>query len=64
LEGKPELLLQGKVETAEVQYEMTSDTFIKIYRNEISAMTAYTQKLVKFKVSISDMIKLKKLGAP
>jgi putative sterol carrier protein len=55
--------VEGKVEGAQVTYEMSSDTFLAIHRKELSGMKAYAQKLVKVKASMPDLLKLQKLDS-
>jgi hypothetical protein len=42
---------------------MSSDTFLAITRKEITGMKAFTQKLVKVKASMPDLLKLQKLDS-
>jgi hypothetical protein len=62
-DGVPEQPVEGKTDGAQVQYEMSSDTLLAIARKEISGMRAYTQKLVKVKASMPDLLKLQKLDS-
>ncbi len=62
-DGVPGEIVEGRVEGAQVSYEMASDTFLAIDRRELSGMKAFTQKLVKVKASMPDLMKLQKLDA-
>jgi hypothetical protein len=62
-DGVPEPPVEGSAEGAQITYEMSSDTFIAIARKEISGMKAYTQKLVKVKASMPDLLKLQRLDS-
>jgi hypothetical protein len=62
-DGVPGEIIEGKVEGAQVIYEMDSDTFLAIDRKEISGMKAFTQKRVKVKASMPDLMKLQKLDS-
>lgn len=62
-DGVPGEIVEGKVEGAQVTYEMSSDTFLAIHRKELSGMKAYAQKLVKVKASMPDLLKLQKLDS-
>jgi hypothetical protein len=62
-DGVPAEPVEGGVGTAQVSYEMTSDTFLAIARKELTGMQAYTRKLVRVKASMGDLLKLQKLDA-
>ena len=62
-DGVPSAPVEGAAETAQVCYEMSSDTFLAIARKEITGMQAYTRKLVKVKASMGDLLKLQRLDA-
>jgi hypothetical protein len=62
-DGMPEPPVEGKAVDPQVIYEMSSDTFLAIARKEISGMKAYTQKLVKVKASMPDLLKLQRLDS-
>jgi hypothetical protein len=62
-DGVPADPVEGKAEAPEVVYEMSSDTFLAITRREITGMKAFTQKLVKVKASMPDLLKLQKLDS-
>ena len=59
--GDPVEVSQGKSEKPEIQYEMTTETFLDIVNKKISGMKAYNQKKVKVKASMPDLLKLQKL---
>ena len=62
-DGVPGEIIEGKVDNAQVDYEMASDTFLAIDRKEITGMKAFTHKLVKVKASMPDLMKLQKLDS-
>lgn len=62
-EGMAGAVVEGTVEGAQIVYEMSSDTFLAIARKELSGMKAFTQKLVKVKASMPDLMKLQKLDS-
>ena len=62
-EGVAGEVIEGSVEGAQIQYEMSSDTFLAIARKELTGMKAFTQKLVKVKASMPDLMKLQKLDS-
>jgi hypothetical protein len=62
-DGVPGQPVEGSAVGAEVIYEMSSETFLAISRKEISGMKAFTQKLVKVKASMPDLLKLQKLDS-
>jgi len=62
-DGVPGQPVEGRVDGPQVLYEMSSDTLLAISRREISGMKAYTQKLVKVKASMTDLLKLQKLDS-
>ena len=55
--------VEGKAEAPEVVYEMASGTFLAITRREITGMKAFTQKLVKVKASMPDLLELQELDS-
>jgi hypothetical protein len=56
-------VVEGRVEGAQISYEMSSDTFLAIARRELGGMKAFTQKLVRIKASMPDLMKLQKLDS-
>ena len=62
-DGVPGEIIEGKVDGAQVTYEMNSDTFLAIDRKELTGMKAFTQKRVKVKASMPDLMKLQKLDS-
>ena len=62
-EGVAGEVIEGAVDGAQIQYEMSSDTFLAIARKELTGMKAFTQKLVKVKASMPDLMKLQKLDS-
>jgi putative sterol carrier protein len=59
--GEPREVAPGKSENPDIQYEMTTETFLEIVSKKLSGMKAYNQKKVKVKGSMPDLIKLQKL---
>lgn len=62
-DGVPGEPVEGRVTAPEVVYEMSSDTFLAIAHKEITGMKAFTQKLVKVKASMPDLLKLQRLDS-
>lgn len=62
-DGLPSTPTEGTAPAAQVVYEMSSDTFLAIARKELGGMKAYSQKLVKVKASMPDLLKLQKLDS-
>ena len=62
-DGVPAQPVEGKAEAAQVVYEMSTDTFLAIARKELGGLKAYSQKLVKVKASMPDLLKLQKLDS-
>jgi hypothetical protein len=62
-DGVPEQIVEGRVDGAQIVYEMDSDTLLALARKEISGMKAYSQKLVKVKASMTDLLKLQRLDS-
>jgi len=62
-DGVPGEIIEGTAEGAQVNYEMSSDTFLAIHRKEMTGMSAFTRKLVKVKASMPDLLKLQKLDS-
>jgi hypothetical protein len=63
IDGIPGDIVERKIDGAQVSYEMSSDTFLAIHRKEITGMKAFSQKLVKVKASMPDLLKLQKLDS-
>ena len=61
-DGKPDAVVPGKAEKAEIRYEMATDTFVAITHKELSAMKAYTQGKIKVKAPMPDLLKLQKIS--
>jgi len=51
-DGLPQPAVKGKVEKADVYYEMSSAVFLALTRKEISGLKAYAQGKVKVKASV------------
>ena len=62
-DGVPGEPVEDKDGSAQVVYEMSSDTFLAIARHELTGMQAYARRLVKVKASMPDLLKLQKLDA-
>jgi putative sterol carrier protein len=62
-DGLPQPAVKGKVEKADVHYEMSSAIFQAMSRKEISGLKAYAQGKVKVKASMPDLLKLQKLDS-
>jgi hypothetical protein len=63
VDGVPEPAARGKVEGAEIVYEMDTETFCAITSGQISGLKAWQQKKVKLRASVSDMLKLQKVDS-
>ncbi len=59
--GEPGPLRNTQVDNPDIFYEMSTETFLAIDRKELSGMKAYSQKLVKVKAKMPDLLKLQKL---
>ncbi|HEB29496.1 hypothetical protein LCGC14_2848400 [marine sediment metagenome] len=59
--GEPQEVSTGKSENLDMQYEMTTETFLAIVSKELPGMKAYNQKKVKAKGSMPDLMELQKL---
>jgi hypothetical protein len=62
-DGRPGEVTEARVEGARVYYEMSSDTFLAIANRELSGLKAYTQKKVKVRASLPDLMKMQKLDS-
>jgi putative sterol carrier protein len=62
-DGIPQAVAKGKPEKAEIQYEMSAETFVAMGRKEISGLKAYTQGKVKLKAAMPDLFKLQKVDS-
>jgi putative sterol carrier protein len=62
-DGQPQPAVKGRVEKADVSYEMSSAIFQAMSRKEISGLKAYAQGKVKVKASMPDLLKLQKLDS-
>jgi putative sterol carrier protein len=61
VDGITEPVQEGRQDNPDIQYEMSTDTFLAIANKEIPGLKAYQQKLVKLKASMPDMMKLQKV---
>jgi putative sterol carrier protein len=55
-------LVEGKVDAPDLEYQMNSETFLKLNSGELSGMVAYASGAVKAKGSVRDMMKWRKLS--
>ena len=62
-EGVPAPAARGKPAKADIQYELSTETFLAMARREITGMKAYTQGKVKLRASVPDMLKLQKIDS-
>jgi hypothetical protein len=62
-DGVPAPAVRGKPGKADIQYELTTETFLAMARKEITGMKAYTQGKVKLRASVPDMLKLQKIDS-
>lgn len=62
-DGLPQPAVKGRVEKADVQYEMSSAIFLAMSRKEISGLKAYAQGKVKVRAAMPDLLKLQKLDS-
>ena len=62
-DGQPLPAVKGRVEKADVHYEMSSAVFRALTRKEISGLKAYAQGKVKVRAAMPDLLKLQKLDS-
>jgi hypothetical protein len=62
-DGLPQPAVKGRVEKADVYYEMSTGTFLAMSRKELSGLKAYAQGKVKVRAPIPDLLKLQKLDS-
>ena len=62
-DGQPLPAVKGRVEKADVLYEMSSAVFRALTRKEISGLKAYAQGKVKVRAAMPDLLKLQKLDS-
>ncbi|MFX0005612.1 MAG: SCP2 sterol-binding domain-containing protein [Promethearchaeota archaeon] len=59
--GQPGPVVEGKIENPDIEYIMSTETFIALAKKEISGFKAYQQKKIKLKATMPEMLKLQKL---
>jgi putative sterol carrier protein len=62
-DGVPLPAAKGRVEKADVFYEMSTATFRAMSRKELSGLKAYAQGKVKVRAAMPDLLKLQKLDS-
>lgn len=62
-DGEPAPAVRGKPGKAEIQYELSTETFLALARREITGLRAYAQGKVKLRASMPDMLKLQKIDS-
>lgn len=55
-------LVEGRVDTPDLEYQLDSDTFIRLNTGKLSGMVAYASGAVKVKGAVRDMLKWRQLG--
>jgi len=61
IDGKPQPVVKEKLESPDIMYSMSTDTFLALNKGEISGFKAYQQKKLKIKATMPEMMKLQKL---
>lgn len=61
INGQPQPVRKEKLEDPDIMYSMSTDTFLKLNRGEISGFKAYQRKLLKIKATMQETMKLQKL---
>ena len=61
VDGQPGPIEEGKIENPDIQYTMSTETFIILINKELSGFKLYQQKKIKVKASMPELIKLQKL---
>lgn len=59
--GQPEPVIEGKVDSPDIEYTMSTEIFIALSKKEISGLKAYQQKKIKVKATMPEILKLQKL---
>lgn len=59
--GQPGPIVEGKIENPDIEYAMSTETFISLVKKEISGFKLYQQKKIKVKASMPELLKLQKL---
>jgi hypothetical protein len=62
-DGVPSPAVKGKPDRADIQYEMTTETFHSLANRETTGLKAYAQGKVKLRASMPDMLKLQKIDS-
>ena len=60
INGEPQPLVKEKLEDPDIMYSMSTDTFLKLNKGEISGLKAYQRKLLKIKATMPEIMKLQK----
>ncbi len=61
IKGIPQPIVKEKLEDPDIMYSMSTDTFLKLNRGEVSGFKLYQQKKLKIKATMPEMLKLQKL---
>ena len=61
VDGQPRQIVEGKLENPDIEYAMSTETFLSLINKEISGFKLYQQKKIKVKASMPELIKLQKL---
>ncbi len=59
--GQPQPVVKEKLDNPDISYAMSTDTFLKLNRGEITGFKAYQRKLLKIKATMPETMKLQKL---
>ena len=59
--GQPEPVIEGKVENPDIEYMMSTESFLALAKKEISGFKLYQQKKIKLKAKMTEILKLQKL---
>jgi putative sterol carrier protein len=61
VKGIPQPIVKEKLKNPDIMYSMSTDTFLKLNRGEISGFKAYQRKELKIKATMPEIMKLQKL---
>ncbi|MFX1324768.1 MAG: SCP2 sterol-binding domain-containing protein [Promethearchaeota archaeon] len=61
INGEPTPIVKGKIERPDIEYTMSTESFMALSRKEISGLKLYQQKKIRIKASMPEIIKLQKL---
>ncbi|MFW9867110.1 MAG: SCP2 sterol-binding domain-containing protein [Candidatus Thorarchaeota archaeon] len=59
--GQPGSIIEGKIENPDIEYTMSTETFMSLVKKEITGFKLYQQKKIKVKASMPELLKLQKL---